>query len=101
MALRVNLQTLLETLLGSDKVYFQPPSGFMMSYPCITYVRSNIRSKFGDNTPYKLDNEYTITVIDANPDSVIPGKIALLKQCIFDRNFRSENLNHDVFNILY
>lgn len=101
MAQRLDLQTLLETLLGSENVYFQPPPGFMMSYPCIVYNRSNIRSKFADNVPYKLQKEYTITVIDANPDSEIPDKIAALPQCIFDRPFKSDNLNHDVFNILF
>lgn len=101
MASRLDLQTLLETLLGSDKVYFQPPAEFMMSYPCIVYNRSNIRAKFGDNLPYKHDKEYTIIVIDANPDSIIPDKIAALPRCLFDRNYRSDNLNHDVFNMLF
>jgi hypothetical protein len=101
MAPRLDLQTLLEALLGSERVYFQPPPSFMMSYPCIVYNRSNIRSKHGDNLPYKLDNQYTITVIDANPDSDIPNKVAALPRCAFDRHFTSDNLNHDVFNILF
>jgi hypothetical protein len=101
MAPRLELQTLLETLLGSEKVYFQPPPSFMMEYPCIVYNRSNIRSKHGDNLPYKLDKEYTITVIDANPDSIIPDKVAVLPRCAFDRSFISDKLIHDVFNILF
>jgi hypothetical protein len=101
MGSRLSLQTLLEGLLGTDKVYFQPPPGYMMSYPCIVYNRSNIRARHGDNKPYKLDNQYSITVIDANPDSAIPKKVAELPQCSFDRHFTSDNLNHDVFNILF
>lgn len=101
MASRLDLQELLEGLLGSENVYFQPPPSFRMTYPCIVYNRSNIRSRHGDNRPYKLDNQYTVTVIDANPDSEIPGKVALLPQCAHDRKFISENLNHDVFNILF
>lgn len=101
MGQRLDLQTLLEGLLGSGNVYFQPPSGFEMSYPCIVYHRSNIRTKFGDDIPYALFKEYTITVIDANPDSIIPDKVANLPRCLFDRNFRSDSLNHDVFNILF
>lgn len=101
MATRLDLQTTLETLLGSDKVYFQPPPDFMMSYPCIVYNRSNIRSSHGDNRPYKLENEYTITVIDPNPDSLIPMKVAQMARCVFDRHFVSDQLNHDVFNILF
>lgn len=101
MASRLDLQSLLEALLGSENVYFQPPPSVTMLYPCIVYNRSNIRSKHGDNLPYKLDKQYTITVIDANPDSDIPDKISTLPQCSFDRHFTSDNLNHDVFNILF
>lgn len=101
MAPRLQLHELLKTLLGSDNVYFQPPSSFEMSYPCIRYERTNIRSKSGDNRPYKLDKEYTITVIDPDPDSLIPDKIASLPRCVFDRPYKADDLNHDVFNILY
>lgn len=101
MGQRLDLQTLLEDVLGSSNVYFQPPSGFMMSYPCIVYNRSDIRSADADNIPYKFDKEYTITVIYSDPDSDIPDKIAGLPRSEFDRNFRSDNLNHDVFNIIF
>jgi len=101
MGQRLNLHALLLTLLGSTNVYFQPPSGHLMDYPCIRYERTNIRSKSADNSPYKLVKEYTITVIDANPDSLIPDKISKLPQCVYDRGYKSDNLNHDVFNILY
>lgn len=101
MASRLDLQTLLESLLGTDKVYFQPPAEFMMSYPCIVYNRSNIRSKFADNYPYLHRKQYSITVIDPNPDSLIPDKVSKLQASSFDRHFTSDNLNHDVFNILF
>ncbi|OFW79483.1 MAG: hypothetical protein A2201_03265 [Alicyclobacillus sp. RIFOXYA1_FULL_53_8] len=101
MGLRLDLQTLFETIIDSENVYFQPPPGYMMAYPCIVYSRSNIRTKFADNDPYLLMKQYSVTVIDANPDSDIPDKIAALPQCVFDRHFTSEALNHDVFNILF
>lgn len=101
MASRLELQTLLVSLLGSGNVYFQPPAGFLMSYPCIVYNRSNIRTRFADDIPYRLAKQYTVTVIDANPDSEIPDKISALPQCIFDRAFKSGNLNHDVFDIIF
>lgn len=101
MAPRLQLHELLKDILGSDNVYFQPPSSHVMQYPCIRYERSNIRSKSADNAPYKLQKEYTITVIDANPDSSLPDEIAKLPQCIMDRAYKADNLNHDVFNILY
>lgn len=101
MAPRLSLHNVLKAILGSNNVYFQPPPGFMMSYPCIVYERSNIFSSSGDNTPYKLENEYTITVMDMNPDSVIPVAISKLARCVFDRHVTANNLNHDVFNIIF
>ncbi len=101
MGQRLDLHMLLEDVLGSENVYFQPPANHLLVYPCIKYNRSNIRSKSADNNPYKLTKEYTITVIDADPDSVIPDKIAALPQSIFDRGYAADNLNHSVFNILF
>ena len=101
MGQRLDLHNLLITILGSDNVYFQPPSDFMMSYPCIVYNRTNIRSEHADNFPYKHRKEYTVTVIDEDPDSLIPDKISKLSGCVFDRNFRSHDLNHDIFTLLY
>lgn len=101
MGQRLDLHNLLKTILGSDNVYFQPPPNYKMSYPCIVYNRSNIRSEHADNYPYKHRKEYTVTVIDKDPDSLIPDEIAMLSGCIHDRNYRSDNLNHDVFTLLY
>ena len=101
MGSRLNLQVLLETLLGSSNVYFQPPANFTMQYPCIVYSRSLIDVKHANDKPYFLKKRYSVTVIDKNPDSVIPDKIAALSLCSFERNFKSDNLNHDVFNLYY
>lgn len=101
MGQRLELHSALQTVLGSENVYFQPPPDHMISYPCIVYNRSNIRTAFGDNSPYKMDKQYQITVIDPNPDSLIPDKVASLPRCSFDRHFTSDGLNHDVFNILF
>lgn len=101
MAPRINLQLLLETILGSDAVYFQPPASLRMVYPCIVYKYSTLNTKFADNTPYVSEKRYMITVIDKDPDSLIPDKIASLPKCIHDRNYTADNLNHWVFNLYY
>lgn len=101
MGQRLQLQAKLVEILGSNNVYFQPPPDFKLQYPCIVYKRSNIRSLFGDNIPYKLEKQYTLTVIYSDPDSIIPDKVSQLPKCINDRNFVSDNLNHDVFIILF
>jgi hypothetical protein len=101
MGSRVQLQTLLETLLGSSNVYFQPPENLQMHYPCIVYRRNDVDTRFANNLPYTNTTRYQIMTIDRNPDSLIPGKIASLPMCSFDRHYTAQNLNHDVYNIYY
>lgn len=101
MAPRLQLQTILKAILGSNNVYFQPPSNIQMSYPCIVYKRSDIRTEFADNVPYNKRKRYQVTVIDQNPDSEIPDKVAELPMASYDRSFTADNLNHDVFNLFF
>lgn len=101
MGNRVQLQTLLENLLGSRNVYFQPPETIKLAYPCVVYSRNDVETKFANNNPYKHSTGYQLTIIDKNPDSEIPGKIAMLAMCSFERHYTKDNLNHDVYNIYY
>lgn len=101
MAPRVQLQSLLEELLGSRAVYFQQPSAERMVYPCIVYALDDVDSTYADNTPYNHHNRYKVTVIDGDPDSLIPRKVANLPMSSFDRRFPANDLNHDVFNLYF
>ena len=101
MAPRLDLQTLLEQLLGSRNVYFQPPPSLQMEYPCIVYKRDDARTIFADNSPYKHERRYQVIVVDRNPDSNIPLKVAGLPKCTFNRFYTANNLNHDVFNLFF
>jgi len=101
MALRMSLQTKLVGILNSNNVYFQPPPEFKMSYPCIVYQLSKFSNESADNAPYIVETQYEVTVIDSNPDSAIPMKIAVLPRCNHDRNFKTSNLNHFVFTITF
>ena len=106
MARRLQLQSLLETLMGDAperklNVYFQPPSNVVMQYPCIVYNRDRARTKFAGNKPYGVVRGYEVTVIDRDPDSEIPGKVAELPMCEHTRFFVAENLNHDVFTLFF
>jgi len=103
MGTRMELHTLLLSLLptNSKHVYFQPPPDLQMSYPCIVYNRDDIRTAYADNIPYKRKKRYQVTVIDPDPDSDIPDKVAELPLCSFDRHFTADNLNHDVYNLYF
>lgn len=108
MAPRLQLQTLLENLLVTEdtpddkiKVYFQPPENIEMEYPCIVYERDDADTQFAGNKPYSYTKRYQVTIIDQDPDSPIPGKVAALPMCRFNRFFVADNLNHDVYNLYF
>ena len=101
MGNREELQTLLEEVLGSRNVYFQPPSNIHMKYPAIVYSRSHIANTHANDDVYRQSLSYELMVIDANPDSEIVMQVSQLPMCRHDRHFKSDNLNHDVFTIYY
>jgi hypothetical protein len=72
-----------------------------MQYPAIVYKRGNARTEHADDTPYSNTLAYVITVIDKNPDSLIPAKIAGLSTARHVQSYTYNNLNHDVYNIYY
>lgn len=99
MGQRLELHALLKTY--TPNVYFQPPSGLQMSYPCIVYKRDDIYISYADNNPYREQKKYQLTVMDEDADSDIPDKVAKLPMCSFDRHFTADKLNHDVFNLFF
>jgi len=58
-------------------------------------------SEFADNDPYKYSKRYQVTVIDRDPDSIIPDKLAKQRLCTFNRAYQADSLNHFVFNIYF
>lgn len=99
MAPRLELQEVLEEF--TPNVYFQPPTNVKLIYPCIIYKRDNADTKFANDKPYNHTLRYMVTVIDQNPDSEIPSKVASLPMCLFNRFFTADNLNHDVYNLYF
>lgn len=101
MAPRLELQALLETILGSSNVYFQPPSNVEIQYPCIVYNLDNARTEFAGNLPYLYTKRYMVTHIARDPDTLVPDKLARLPMAIFSRYYAANNLNHYVLNLYF
>lgn len=101
MADRLNLQDLLEKLLGSQEVYFQPPESVKMSYPAIRYTLSGINNDFANNQSYRQKRKYELIVMDYNPDGTIFLEVSQLPYCRFIRHYKKDNLNHYVFELYY
>jgi hypothetical protein len=96
---RSELQAILVTFC--NHVYFQPPPSIQMSYPCIVYTRDFEDTQFAGNLPYRRDKRYQVTVIDEDPDSLIPDKVGQLPKSAFIRSFVADKLNHDVFSVYF
>lgn len=101
---RRELHTFLTSILGSNNVYFQPPSNISMKYPCIVYNRTNPYTINADDSTYLLRGHYSVTYIDSNVERAMAMQTKLLKSfehISVERSFTSENLNHDVYNLYY
>lgn len=101
MADRLELQSILEQILGSRNVYFQPPPSVQLKYPAIVYSRLSIDNLSADDKPYKLDTSYEIVLIEYDPDSKTVYDIAKLPKCRHTRHYKEDNLYHDAFRIYY
>ena len=99
MADRLDLHSVFLNI--TRNVYYQPPTSMKLSYPAIVYKRSKIENTHANNSVYKQENAYQVTVIDEDPDSEIVKQVSLLPYCSFMNHFTSDNLNHDVFTIYY
>ena len=99
MGQRLDLHQLLETFVPN--VYFQPPTNVKLVYPCIVYHRDYANTQFADDKPYNYTKRYAIMVIDPDPDSDIPSKVASMPMSLFNRFFTADNLNHDVYNVYF
>jgi hypothetical protein len=99
MARRLQLHDILLSFVPN--VYFQPPPNIALKYPCIIYHRDFAVTEFADNEPYHNEIRYLITVIDRDPDSDIPAKVAAMPKSLFNRFFTSDDLNHDVYRVFF
>lgn len=94
------LQALLKGINGVSDAYIQAPTEGMQ-YPCIMIERNNSDVDHADNQIYYLKKGYTVTVIDRAPDSPIPDLVEGLPYTRFDRFFKTNGLNHFVFQMFF
>jgi hypothetical protein len=101
MASRLKLHEEFCEILGTRNVYFQPPASKRMSFPAIVYDIADRKNLHANDTVYKQDVAYEVTVIDENPDSEFAKKVSMMPKCRWNRAFKSDNLNHEVYTLYY
>ena len=92
---------MLENVLGSRNVYFQPPESVKLKYPCVIYEKADIETVKANNNDYLLNERYTVTYITDDPDSELTYEFLKLPYCSYDRRYVTNNLNHEVFTIYH
>lgn len=98
---RVELQRMLEGLLGNRHVYFQPPTGMKLQYPCIVYHLDTANDIHAEDKIYRRLYRYSLEYITKDPEDPMRDQIDNLQYCRFERFFAFDNLNHFVYNIYY
>lgn len=99
---RIQMQSLLEKILGSKNVFYQPPSGAKLSrldYPAIVYSLKRLQHDSADNFPYIRNDAYDVILIHREPDCGVSEELAKLPKCYHERRYTSNNLYHDAFTI--
>lgn len=101
---RRELQTKLETLLGTKNIYFQPPENIKLKYPCFIYERSPVYTLKADDTTYLVRGHYSVTYIDTRVEKCMEMMSKILtsfEHISVERSFVSDGLYHDVYNLYY
>ena len=101
MADRLELHSVLQELLGSSNVYYQPPESIKMQYDAIRYSKKTIDSKYANDRKYSMIDCYEIIVISRLPDNPVIKKLLSLPYCSYDRPYIADNLHHDVLTIYW
>lgn len=101
MADRLELHSVLQELLGSSNVYYQPPESIKMQYDAIRYSKKTIDSKYANDRKYSMIDCYEVMVISRLPDNLVINKLLSLPYCSYDRHYVADNLHHDVLTIYW
>lgn len=101
MGQRLDFQKILEELLGSRSVYWQPPENISMVYPAIVYDHDYSEVDHANDKAYRITKRYEVTSISRKSDDPTPDKLALLPMSRFIRSFKANGLNHYVYAIYY
>lgn len=98
---RLELQGILEGILGSRNVYFMPPPNVQIRYPAIVYSRLAMETDKADDIKYFKKQPYKVILIDYVPDSPFVNDILDLPYCSHQTPYITDGLYHDPFTLYY
>ena len=120
MGTRIELHEKLCEILGSQNVYFQPPTNLEIKYPCIVYERVGDLTRYANNGLYYFMWQYKVIYInrigvddelwpwdpynfEANDRSDKAPLLELLRfpYCSMDTPYTADNLYHYPFTLYF
>lgn len=97
---RLALDAILSKIAKSHNIelWFQPPDGVTLKYPCLLYSPTNPTNFKANNKPYVIFHNYEITYITkvADHEDIIKEIINAVPYGHLIREFKSDNLYHTV-----
>lgn len=85
-----------------DNVYFQAPRDDKMVFPCIKYEMMRPSIVHANNHIYKHTKRYQVEYITKDPDDpIIDALLYFLPHTDFDRQYKSNNIYHNVYEIYF
>lgn len=107
---RIELQQILEEIPGlafdrfldGPAVYFQPPSGHLMVFPCIVYQWETPQLLNSDDEIYRKYNHYELTYMTTDPDDPTPDLLLKTFRHISpSKPFTSDNKYHFPYSLYF
>lgn len=82
-------------------VYFQPPTGTKLKYPCIVYELDRINKVAADNRRYTDHASYSVKYITRDPDDEVIRRMLDIPTCSMGTSFPKDNLYHYTYTIYH
>lgn len=82
-----------------SNVYYQPPTGAKLKYPCIVYTFDNLHKTHADNFGYLMSIKYSVTYMTRDPDDMTKIRIAEIPMSSLDRSSNNDNIYHYYYTI--
>lgn len=100
---RQDLDGLLKATFGNRvHYYFQPPTGYQISYPALIYRLDDLKDKYASNRVYNRKHAYAVLLITDEPDNEFVDKMDDLPYCHMSGHpYVNDNLYHYPFTIYY
>lgn len=108
---RLKLQALFEAFTAKyvkagDKtkhVYFNPPTGFQMEYPCIVYEESRPTNYHADNVRYFHFPRWKVTTMTKDPEALdLAPQVEEMPRCtLVSSPYRADGIVHHVFELYW